>query len=455
MTAETERTNGSGPAATGRGGALAGRTVALAVTGSIAAYKAVEVARLCIKAGAKVVPLMTSSATRFVGPVTLSGICGEATCLDMWDARFEGEMHVAIAERADVLVVVPATADVLARLASGRADDLVTATALCARGPVLVAPAMHPNMWGHPAVQRNVEELRRQGRVRFVGPVDGVVASGESGMGRMAEPAAIVGTIAEVLAGLTPARAASSGAVTSGAATVAATTSATPSGAAAGDLSGKRIVVTAGPTYEALDPVRFLGNRSSGKMGFAIAARAARRGARVVLIAGPVGIPTPQGVVRRDVESADDMRRALAEELGASLDGADALIMAAAVADFRPAEARPTKIKKASGEPSAIALVRNPDLLAEIGHARRGTSPVLVGFALETGDDAAVVAYARQKLASKKVDLVVANAAHESLGHATNRVSIVSEAGAEAFFLADKDEVADRLLDRVADRLRA
>ncbi len=425
MTAETERTNGSGPVPGGKGGALEGRTVALAVTGSIAAYKAVEVARLCIKEGAKVVPLMTSSATRFVGPVTLSGICGEAACLDMWDARFEGEMHVAIAERADVLVVVPATADVLARLAGGRADDLVTATALCARGPVLVAPAMHPNMWGHPAVQRNVDELRRQGRVRFVGPVDGPVASGESGMGRMAEPAAIVRAIEQSLGEVAPR-----------------------------DLAGKRVVVTAGPTYEALDPVRFLGNRSSGKMGFAIAARAAQRGARVVLVAGPVGLPTPDGVVRRDVESAEDMRRALAEELGASLDGADVLIMAAAIADFRPAEVHAAKIKKSSAEPSAIALVRNPDLLSEIGHARRGTSPVLVGFALETGDDASVVAYARQKLASKKVDLVVANAAHESLGHATNRVSIVAEGGAEAFFQADKNEVADRLLDRVSKRLR-
>jgi len=299
---------------------MEGKTIALAVTGSIAAYKAVEVARLCLKAGAKVVPLMTTSAQRFVGAVTLAGITGEPVATDMWDPAFPGEMHVTIAARADVLVIVPATADLLARLAQGRADDLITATALCARGPVLAAPAMHPRMWMHPATQKNVEELARQGRVRLIGPVEGPVASGESGMGRMAEPDAIVSAISAALRGR------------------------------ALDLAGKRIVVTAGPTHEAIDPVRYLGNRSSGRMGFAIAAAAAARGAEVTLVAGPVALVTPRGVKRIDVESASQMQRALDDVMGIDLANVDALVMAATVADFRAAQASTTKIKKAAGE---------------------------------------------------------------------------------------------------------
>lgn len=403
--------------------ALAGRTVALAVTGSIAAYKAVEVARLCIKAGARVLPLMTSSATRFVGPVTLAGICGEPVATDMWDPSYPGEMHVAIASRADVIAIVPATADLLARLAEGRADDLLTATVLCARTPVLAAPAMHPRMWAHPATRRNVEELARLGRVSLVGPVHGEVASGESGIGRMEEPAAIVEAIARALGPR--------------------------------DLAGKRVVVTAGPTHEAIDPVRFLGNRSSGRMGFAIAARAAARGAAVTLVAGPVSLPTPAGVVRRDVVSADEMGAALAGVLGEDLGGADALVMAAAVADFKAAAPSAEKIKKGAAA-TQIALARNPDLIADIGARRsaaRRARPVLVAFALETGEDAAVVAYAEKKRVEKSVDLVVANAAHESLGRETNRVALVEAGGAGPFVSATKDALADLILDRVASRL--
>ena len=400
--------------------ALAGRTIALAVTGSIAAYKAVEVARLCIKAGAKVLPLMTTSAQRFVGAVTLAGITGEPVATEMWDPAFPGEMHVSLAARADVLVIVPATADLLARLAQGRADDLLTATALCARGPVLAAPAMHPRMWLHPATRRNVDELARQGRVTLVGPVDGPVASGESGIGRMVEPAELVAAIGRALAG--------------------------------GDLVGRSLVVTAGPTHEALDPVRYLGNRSSGKMGFAIAARAAARGAKVTLVAGPVALATPPGVARVDVESAFEMQVALDAALGPGLDGADALVMAAAVADFRALEPSATKIKKGADAP-ALALTKNPDLLAAIGARRQTRRPVLVGFALETGDDDVVLAYARAKLVAKKVDLVVANAAHESLGQATNRVALVRSEGAEPFQVGTKEAVADRILDAIASAL--
>jgi phosphopantothenoylcysteine decarboxylase/phosphopantothenate--cysteine ligase len=387
--------------------------IALAVTGSIAAYKAALVARLLIKAGHSVIPMMTASAQRFVGPVTLSGICGRAVAIDMWDATFSGELHVAIADEADAILIVPATADLLARLASGRADDLVTATALCARGPVYCAPAMHPRMWSHAATQRNVAALR--GSVHFIGPVSGPVASGDVGMGRMAEPAEIVSAVL-----------------------------------GARDLAGRHVVVTAGPTFEAIDPVRFIGNRSSGKMGFAVAAAAHARGARVTLIAGPVALPTPAGVTRIDVESAAQMREALAKVLPE----ADALVMSAAVADFRPETTSAAKIKKGDGAAPTIALTKNPDLLAEIGAARTGPRPVLVGFALETGDDAAVVAYAKDKLTRKRVDLVVANAAHESLGHADNRVAFVDADGASPFLAGSKERLADEIVDRVASRLR-
>lgn len=386
-------------------------TIALAVTGSIAAYKAVEVARLLVKAGVKVLPLMTASAQRFVGPVTLSGICGEAVAIDMWDPGFSGELHVTITDRADALVIVPATADVLARLATGRADDLVTAAALCARGPVIVAPAMHPRMWHHPATQANVATLRD--RITFVGPVDGPVASGDSGMGRLAEPAAIA---AAAIAAVAPR-----------------------------DLAGKVIVVSAGPTHEPLDPVRFLGNRSSGQMGFAIAERASARGARVVLVAGPVALATPHGVERHDVGTAEEMGAALA----AALPGADALVMAAAVADFRPLATSTTKLKKGDGEPPPIALAKNTDLIAAVAAARTGTTPKLVAFALETGTDEEVLGYARKKLTAKKVDLVVANAAHESLGRTENRIALVDASGATPFVAASKRELADLILDRL------
>ncbi len=413
------------------------RTIALAVTGSIAAYKAIEVARLLIKGGHRVLPMMTTSGARFVGPVTLSGICGEKVAMEMWDPTFSGEMHVTIADRSDVLAIVPATSDMLARLAEGRADDLVTATALCARGPVLVAPAMHPRMWSHPATQHNVARLRELGRVHFVGPVHGPVASGDVGMGRLAEPADIV----EAILGLARAHASD-----------ASPAHAPPSRAPSDDLRGKRVVITAGPTYEPLDPVRFLGNRSSGKMGFAIAERAAARGAEVVLIAGPVTLATPARVAaRHDVETAEQMRAALAEALGPALDRADALVMSAAVADFRPAAVASGKIKKGDKEDApTIALAKNPDLLAEIGARRDGAKkPVLVGFALETGGDDAVLEYAKKKLTAKKVDIIVANAAHESLGKVENRVSVVDLASASPFVSASKHALADLILDHV------
>ena len=396
-----------------------GKTVALAVTGSIAAYKAVEVARLLIKSGVKVIPVMTKSAEKFVGPATFAGICGERVYDDMWDPSFSGEMHIAIANRADAVAVVPATADFLARLAQGRADDLITALVLSSKGPVLVAPAMHPRMWSNPATVANVETLRKQGKISLIGPVDGEVASGERGVGRLSEPDAIAEAIVYSIRQIS-------------------------------DLSGRHLLISAGPTVEDLDPVRFLGNRSSGKMGFAIAERAAARGAQVTLVTGPVSLPTPRGVARTDVRGALEMRDALQREIGK----ASAVVMCAAVADYRPKEIAVTKIKK-SGDAISIDLIKNPDILAEMGAGRGAKkSPVLVGFAVESGDDAKIAAYAKDKLAKKMVDLVIANGADVAFGGDDNRALFVSQAGVDAQPVMSKLRLADRILDRVLDMLK-
>ncbi len=396
-------------------------TVALAVTGSIAAYKATLVARLLVKRGIRVIPVMTRSATQLLGPQTLAGITREPVSIEMFDPSYPGERHVDLAALADVVAIVPATADVIARLAQGRADDLVTALSLCARGPVVLAPAMHPRMWSHPATARNVATLRSDGRVELVGPVHGEVASGETGVGRLAEPEDIVDAIVAKLP-LERARAA--------------------------DLEGLRVVVTAGPTVEDIDPVRFVSNRSTGKMGFAIAEAAARRGARVTLVAGPVSLATPEGVARVDVRSALSMRDALWAALGSDLGLADVLVMTAAVGDYRPRDASDKKLKRDERSLS-IELVPNPDLLAEIGAARVGRRPLLVGFAVETDTDERIVELAREKLANKRVDLVVANHARDSFGRDDNRATLVERDRALALGTTSKSELADRLLDRV------
>jgi phosphopantothenoylcysteine decarboxylase/phosphopantothenate--cysteine ligase len=393
------------------------RKVALAVCGSIAAYKAVVVARELVGHDVAVTPIMTESATHFVGALTLSGICGRAVVRDMFDPSYSGEVHVDLGQSVDLVLIAPATADVLARLAGGRADDIVTALALSAKCPVLAAPAMHARMWHHPATQRNVATLRADGRVRLVGPVDGPLASGESGMGRLAEPDAIVTAALLLMAGQR-------------------------------DLAGFRVVVTAGPTVEDLDPVRFLSNRSTGRMGFAVAERAAERGARVTLVTGPVELPTPAGVSRIDVRGAREMKGALESALGPGLDGADALVMSAAVADYAPREQYAHKMKKA-GDAISLELVKNPDLLADLGAARSGPRPVLVGFAVETAEPDVLVAYAQKKLREKKVDLMVANHAAEAFALGTNRATFVTENAAEALPLMSKNDLADQILDRV------
>lgn len=400
---------------------LRGRRILLGVTGSVAAYKAAVLARLLLREGAIVQTILTHSAQRFVGEATFSGLTGNPVLTDMFDTSVGGELHVALAEQYDAIVLVPATADFIARLAQGRADDLLTATILCSRRPILVAPAMHPAMWSNPATVRNVASLEADGRVRFVGPVEGEVASGDRGMGRMAEPEQI---LAAVVASI-----------------------------GARDLEGRHVVVSAGPTVEDVDPVRFLSNRSSGKMGFALAGQAAVRGARVTLVSGPTALPTPPGVQRVDVRSATAMQQALWQALGADLSNADVLLMSAAVSDYRPSVTHGAKMKRQSATVS-LELVQNPDILSEIGQARTSTRPVLVGFAVETGTDSAIIEYATSKLGSKRVDLVVANHADESMGRDDNRVSLVEKDRVQTLEVMPKTDVADRVLDWVAERLQ-
>jgi phosphopantothenoylcysteine decarboxylase/phosphopantothenate--cysteine ligase len=398
---------------------IAGKTIVLGVTGSIAAFKAAALARLLVKDGALVEVVLTERAKEFVGVATFAGISSRPASHSMFDPRSAGETHVSLTSRADLIVIAPATADVLSRLAHGRADDLLTATALCARSPLVVAPAMHPAMWSHPATQRNVDLLRRDGRVTFVGPEQGEVASGEQGEGRMSEPERIVAAIRRTLSRQ--------------------------------DLLGRHIVVTAGPTVEDVDPVRFITNRSSGKMGYALAERAAQRGARVTLISGPVNLSPPDNVQLIQIRSAVEMQKALDLALGSDLANADALVMAAAVADYRVAEVATSKLKR-EDDRVTLNLVKNPDLLAEIGRKRKAVTPILVGFAVETTDDQALIERAREKLRRKCVDVVVANHAEQSLGRDDNRVWLVTNTEAELVATAPKVVVAEAVLDHLALR---
>ena len=387
--------------------------IVVGIGGGIAAFKSVYLVRELQRRGAEVRVAMTQSATRFVGPITYTGLTGQPPVVDLWDPTYRGEVHVELGEWADAMVVAPATMNLLARAAAGMADDAVLATIACARGPVLYAPAMHTRMWSQASTQRNVAALRDAGAT-IVGPVEGELASGEQGAGRMSEPDAIADATMQRLARR--------------------------------DLVDRHVLVSAGPTYEDLDPVRFLGNRSSGKMGFAIATAAARRGAHVTLVAGPSAERTPPGVQRVDVRSALEMHAAITQRTKV-----DVVIMAAAVADYRPAEVAEQKIKKREG-PMTIALERNPDILAELGAQRTGTRPILVGFALETED---VVAHARAKLERKGADLIVANHATTAFGGDGNEVTLVDATAAEALAPASKLAVADAILDRVAALLQS
>ncbi len=392
---------------------LAGRRVLLAVTGGVAAYKAAYLCRLLQERGAEIQVVMTPSATRFVGPDTFAALTGRAVHSDVFE-RSETVLHVRLAREADAAVVVPATANIVAKLANGIADDLVTSTLLEFTGPLVVAPAMHSGMYEAAPTRRNLTQLREAG-VTIVGPVEGALAAGDEGIGRMAEPEEIARALEEALGG--------------------------------GDLTGKRVLVTAGPTYEPVDAVRFVGNRSSGRMGFAIAEEARRRGAEVVLVTGPTHLPDLPGVEVRRVETAAQMR----DEVLSAFGDAHAVVKAAAVSDYRPAEPSSRKLKKEDGPPD-LRLERTPDILAELGRTKEGR--VLIGFAAETDD---LEAAGRRKLSEKGLDLVVVNEVGRrgtGFDAETNRAMILSVSGDdEPLREWTKRDLARAIADRLAKLL--
>lgn len=388
---------------------LAGKRIVLGVSGGIAAFKAVDICRRLVALGAHVTPILTEAAAHFVGKATFDALASEPCVTSMWDGT-DPSPHTTLGKSADLILVAPATADIMARAAAGMANDVLTATLLASAAPVLFAVAMHTEMWDHPATQENLATLSRRG-AKLVEPVVGALASGDFGKGRMADPADIVQAVLTVLG---------------------------PK-----DLHGVRVVVSAGGTREAIDPVRFIGNRSSGKQGYAIAHAAAQRGASVVLVS-TVGLLAPPGSTVVRVESAEQMSRAMQTE--AVL--ADVTIMAAAVADFRPSTVASSKIKKHGGAPEVV-LEPTTDILAGLGSTKR-PDQVLVGFAAETND---LRANALDKLRRKNLDLIVANdVSAEGVGfeHETNAVTIYERTGQESSIsLTDKRAIADAILDHV------
>ncbi|MEY9873512.1 phosphopantothenoylcysteine decarboxylase/phosphopantothenate--cysteine ligase [Streptacidiphilus sp. MAP12-33] len=400
---------------------VSGKNVVLGVSGGIAAYKACELLRRFTESGHSVRVVPTESALHFVGAATWSALSGQPVSTEVWESVHEVP-HVRIGQHADLVVVAPATADMLAKAAHGLADDLLTNTLLTARCPVVFAPAMHTEMWEHPATQENVATLRRRGAV-VIEPAVGRLTGVDTGKGRFPEPAAIFELCRRVLDRGT--------------------------GVTAADLAGRHVVVSAGGTREPLDPVRFLGNISSGRQGYAIAAVAAARGAKVTLVAANTELPDPAGVDVVRVGTALELRQAV---LGAA-ETADAVVMAAAVADFRPAAFAAQKIKKVEGvEPAPVALVRNPDVLAEISAERRRPGQIVVGFAAETND---ALVNGRAKLARKKCDLLVVNEVGEdrAFGSANNEAVVLGADGSETPVpYGPKAALADLLWDLVAVR---
>ena len=406
--------------------------ILLIIGGGIAAYKSIELVRLLRKAGYVVRCVITRAGEQFVTPLTLAALSENKVHTSLFDLKDEVEMgHIQLSREADLVVVAPATADLLAKMAAGIADDLATTLLLATDKPVLAAPAMNVRMWLHPATQRNIATLRGDG-VTVMAPDEGEMACGEFGPGRLPEPTAIKAAIDTALASA-PTPIALTG---------------QPDFAAENHrpLFGRRILITAGPTHEPIDPVRYIANRSSGKQGFAIAAAAAEAGAEVLLIAGPVPLPTPPGVIRVDVETAVEM----AAEVEAGLP-VDAAIMVAAVADWRAADPAGQKIKKdGSGVVPPLALAENPDILAGLAKSPK-RPPLLVGFAAETND---VIAHAQAKLARKGCDWIVANdVAADPMGGENNRVHIVSKDGVDSWDRLPKDAVARKLMEKIADEL--
>ncbi len=403
--------------ASGGDGSLSGRRVLLGVTGGIAAYKAALLARLLTQAGASVDVVMTPTAARFVGPETFAALTRNPVHRDLFGSP-EAVLHVKLAHGADVAVVAPATANVLAKLALGIADDLLTSTLLEATCPLVLAPAMHTGMWSHAATQANVQTLAARGAV-IVGPGEGPLAAGDEGVGRMAEPDDIYRSVVEA-AGLA---------------------------GGARDLLGIRVLVTAGPTHEPVDAVRYVGNRSTGKMGFAVVAEAVRRGATVTLVTGPVALPDPPGVRTIRVETAAEMRDAVTSRF----EDVDAIVMAAAVADFRPGRVAGGKLKKQAGPPD-LRLEATDDILASLGKAKE--SQVLVGFAAETADvDGGLEAEGRRKLVDKNLDLVVVNEVGRTgtgFGTDTNHAALLAREGHDVPLRSwTKRELAAAICDRL------
>jgi phosphopantothenoylcysteine decarboxylase/phosphopantothenate--cysteine ligase len=398
---------------------LAGRRVVVCVTGSIAAYKAVTLTRLLAERGAIVDVAMTPAATAFVTPLTFAALTHRPVVHDVMALDADQQIaHVELAEGADAVVIAPATANVLAQLAAGLASDAVTAIACASRAPIVIAPAMDAGMWTHPATQRNVETLRGFGYY-LVDPEVGSLASGLTGVGRLAEPSHIVGAVEQLFS-------------------------------RAGDLDGLHVVVSAGGTREPLDPVRFIGNRSSGKMGVAIAEAARDRGARVTLVAGAMSVAPPRGVSVLDASTAAAMREAVLRAAPA----ADILVMAAAVADFAPKRPSAKKIKR-EGPGLQVELVPNPDIVAEVGEMPDDVRPFLIGFAAESDD---LEANARSKLRDKGLDLIVGNTVggpYDAIGSDENKVTVFGGEGALTDWpMLPKRQVAERLWDLIVDRYR-
>jgi len=402
---------------------LAEQRILLIIGGGIAAYKCLDLIRRLKERGAGVRVILTEAARQFVTPLAVGALSGERVFTDLFDLTAEHDIgHIRLSREADLVVVAPATADLLAKMAGGHADDLASTALIATDKPVLVAPAMNPRMWAHPATRRNLATLLADG-IAVVGPNAGAMAErGEFGEGRMAEPLEILAAIADRLA--------------------------TP--AAAGPLAGRRVLVTSGPTHEPIDPVRFIANRSSGKQGHAVAAAAAAAGAEVVLVSGPAEVPDPPGVTVVHVETARQMLAAVEAALPA-----DVGIFAAAVADWRVADASEQKIKKGTGGTPTLTLVENPDILATISHHQSLRPPLVVGFAAETEN---VVAHAEEKRARKGCDWIVANDVSPAtgiMGGDSNTVHLVSADGVEHWPPAPKGEVAAQLMARIAHALRA
>jgi phosphopantothenoylcysteine decarboxylase/phosphopantothenate--cysteine ligase len=391
---------------------LQGKHIALGVTGGIAAYKAAELVRLLIKQGASVQVAMTEAATHFVTPVTFQALSGKPVFTDQWDPRVANNMaHIDLSREADALLVAPASADFLAKVAHGLADDLLTTLVLARDCPLLVAPAMNRQMWENPATRRNIATLIADG-VAILGPGCGDQACGESGLGRMIEPEEIV---AELIAHFQPKL-----------------------------LTGKRLLMTAGPTFEAIDPVRGITNLSSGKMGYAIARAAHEAGAEVTLVSGPVNLPCPHGVLRVDVSSARQMCDAVLHRVANS----DVFVAVAAVADYRPAKPAGQKIKKDGSAPPALELVQNPDILAEV--AARPEPPLCVGFAAESEN---LHEYAEKKRRAKKIPLIVGNLIQHGFGGDNNTLILFDDDGQHPLAPAPKIELARQLVARIATLL--